>query len=192
MPRLVTCHYCHILVRLPDPTKGTPFTPARLSWKDGGDFVFKDDTGLPVMVPAYDPVLEDFVEKHGHNLSDAQIISGVIQVMQVDQKTWDSVDMVTKIKTALHEQTGKFYVERDEYRDAATKCYNEHGNPDATLGCRDYLDDSKRIGRARYELDDGREVTVPNKYRQYLCYLCPFQQSYVNVELRRRKGAYKK
>lgn len=191
MPRLATCHHCHILVRLPDVLKGTPMVPAHLSWKDGGDFTFKDDKGHPVMVPAYDPMLEEFVEKHSHMFTDAQAISGVIQVMQVDQKTWDTVDVVTKIKTELHKQTGQFYIERDEYREAAAKCYNDHGNPDATLGCRDYMDDSKRIGKAKYVMEDGREVNVPNKYRQYLCYLCPFQQSYVNVELRRRKGLYK-
>lgn len=191
MPRLVTCHHCHILVRIPDPPKGVPMVPARLQWENGQDFVFRDDTGLPVMVPAYDPMLEDFTEKHRHHYDDNQLgFSGVIQVMQVDQKTWDSVDMVTKVKEALHKQTGQFYAEQDEYKSAAVKCYNAHGNPDTTTGCRDYMDDSKRIGPAQYQAEDGQTVRVPDKYRQYLCYICPFQQSYVNVELRRRKGMY--
>ena len=190
MPRLVTCHFCHILVRIPDPPHGVPMIPARMLWEDGNEFVFRDDTGLPVMVPAYDPVLEDFTEKHKHHYDDNQLgMSGVIQVTAVDQKTWDSVDIVTRVKDQLQKETGKFYQESDEYKSAALSCYNAHGNPDVTTGCRDYMDDSKRIGPGQYNVD-GRTITVPNKYRQYLCYVCPFQQSYVNVELRRRKGAY--
>lgn len=190
MPRLVTCHHCHILARMPDPPHGVPMVPARLQWEDGQDFVFRDDTGLPVMVPAYDPVLEDFTEKHRHHYDDNQLgFSGVIQVMAVDQKTWDSVDMVTKVKTELQKQTGQFYAESDEYKDAAIRCYNDHGNPDTTTGCRDYLSDSKRIGPAQYQAD-GQTIRVPDKYRQYLCYVCPFQQAYVQVELRKRKGYY--
>ena len=192
MPRLATCHHCHILVRIPDVVKGTPYKPAVLRWTTGEEFVYKDDKGLPVMVPAYDPVLEDFVTKHSHHYTDAEAVAGVVQVHSVDQKTWDAIDVVTELKTAIQRETGKWYAEKDEYREAATKCYNDHGNPDASLGCRDYMDDSKRIGPAKYTTEDGQEVNVPNKYRQYLCYLCPFQQAYVNVELRRRKGYYKK
>jgi len=192
MPRLVTCHHCHILVRMPDPPHGVQMVPARVQWENGQDFVFRDDTGLPVMVPAYDPVLEDFTEKHRHHYDDNQLgFSGVIQVMAVDQRTWDSVDIVTKIKDQLQKQTGQFYQESDEYKAAALKCYNDHGNPDTTTGCRDYMSDNKRIGPAQYDAGDGQVVRVPNKFRQYLCYICPFQQTYVNVELRRRKGMYK-
>jgi hypothetical protein len=190
VPRLVTCHHCHILVRIPDPPKGVPYKPARLVWETGEEFIFRDDEGLPVMVPAYDPVLEDFTEKHKHHYDDNELIGGVIQVMAVDQNTWDTVDVVTKIKTQLQKQTGQFYAEQDEYKEAALKCYNAHGNPDGTTGCRDYLSDSKRIGPAQYQDDDGRTVRVPDKYRQFLCYLCPLQQTYINVELRRRKGMY--
>lgn len=191
MPRLVTCHYCHILVRIPDPPKGMKMIPARMQWEDGQEFVFRDDTGLPVMVAAYDPMLEDFTRKHEHHYDDNELsFSGVIQVMAVEQKTWDSVDMVTKVKEALHKQTGQYYRESEEYKDAALKCYNAHGNPDITTGCRDYMDDTKRIGSASYDDGDGHQVNVPNKYRQYLCYLCPFQQTAITVEMRRRKGMY--
>lgn len=191
MPRLATCHHCHILVRIPDPPHGVPMIPARLQWESGQDFIFRDDTGLPVMVPAYDPVLEDFTEKHRHHYDDNQLaMSGVIQVMAVDQKTWDSVDIVTKVKTELQKQTGQFYAEQDEYKQAALKCYNAHGNPDTVKGCRDYMADDKRIGPASYSDGEGRTVRVPDKFRQYLCYICPFQQSYINVELRRRKKMY--
>jgi hypothetical protein len=143
------------------------------------------------MVAAYDPILEDFIEKHEHGYDDNKVIGGLIQVYQVDQKTWDTMDVVTKIKKELEVQTQQHYAEVDEYKEAAVKCYNAHGNPDIQTGCRDYMDDTKRIGNATYTDDDGRIITVPPKYRQYLCYLCPFQQTQINVELRRRKGYYK-
>lgn len=191
MPRLVACHHCHILQRIPDVAKGTPMVPARLQWTSGETYVYMDDDGKPVLVPVYDPILEDFVLKHDHGVAEQAVVNGqLVQVWQVDQKTWDAVDVVTRIKTELLSNTQRFYEDRDEYRTAATKCYNEHGNPDINSGCRDYLDDSKRIGQATYKDDDGRTITVPPNMRQYLCYLCPYQQTYINVELRRRKGYY--
>ena len=191
MPRLVTCHWCHILQRIPDVLKGTPMIPASLEWRDGERYTYLDETGLPVMVPAYDPILEDFIETHTHGQDDNRVIGGLIEVFSVDQRTWDTMDVVTKIQTELQQQQNAWYEERDEYRDAALKCYNAHGNPDLQDGCPDYLDDSKRLGHASYTDDDGRTITIPPKFRQYLCYVCPYQQTYIQVELRRRRGAYK-
>jgi hypothetical protein len=191
MPRLVACNWCHILQRIPDVHPKTPMVPARLEWRDGQSFVYRDEQGLPVMVPSYDPVLEDFVEKHEHSQDDSRVISGMIDVYSVDQKTWDAMDVVTKIQTELQKQHNEWYEERDEYREAALKCYNEHGNPDLSTGCIDYMDDAKRIGHASYTDDDGRTITVPPKFRQYLCYVCPYQQTYIQVELRRRRGVYR-
>jgi hypothetical protein len=188
VPRLATCHHCHILERLPDVVKGTPMRPAYLQWETGEDFIFRDDEGLPVMVPAYDPMLEEFTEKHKHHYSDQELMEGVIQVASVDQRTWDSMDIVTQVKEQYQKQTGQFYKESTEYKDAAVKCYNAHNNP--TTGCPDYMHDSKRIGMTKYQDDDGNVHNVPPKFQQYLCYVCPFQQAYVNVELRRKKGQY--
>lgn len=190
IPRLAACHRCAILQRLPDVPPSTPKVPARLQWTTGEDYIYRDDKGLPVMVPAYDPVLEDFITKHEHGVDDNAMVNGqMVAVWAVDQKTWDSMDVVTKIKSELQEQTRRHYEDQDTYKDAANRCYNEHGNPDITSGCRDYLDDSKRIGPGQYK-EDGHVVTVPPKFRQYLCYLCPFQQAYVQVEMRRRRGLY--
>ena len=77
--------------------------PARIEFKDGFDFIYRDDDGLPQMVAAFDPVLEDFVEKHSHGREDRDVISGLIQVYSVDQKTWDTMDIVTKIQDAAPE-----------------------------------------------------------------------------------------
>ena len=46
------------------------------------------------------------------------------------------------------------------------------------------------IGRASYSDDDGNTITVPDRFRQYLCYLCPFQQTYIQHEMRWKRGLY--
>jgi hypothetical protein len=176
---------------MPDVPKGVPMVPAHIEFKEGFDFVYKDDDGLPQMVAAFDPVLEDFVEKHSHDRDDREVINGIIQVYAVDQKTWDSMDVVTKIQDQLKAQTDNWYEERDDYRSAALECYNRHGNPDLDKGCPDYMNDDRRIGPATYDDGDGHKITVPPRFRQYLCYVCPFQQTYIQTEIRRKRGAYR-
>ena len=191
MPRLATCHICHVLERMPDVPPDTPTVPCILEWTTGERVVVPDQDGHPKMVPAYDPVLEEFVRRHDHDLPDKAVTHGdQIQVIAVDQRTWEAIDMVTTIKTELQQQTGFVYDENQQHREDALKCYNAHGNPDLSSGCRDYLDDSKMIGQGHYEVD-GQTLTIPPKHRQYLCYMCPYQQTYIQVELRRRRGAYK-
>ena len=132
VPRLVACAPCAILQRLPDPAKGTPYIPARLQWETGEEFIYKDDDGKPLMVPAYDPLLENFVQAHDHHMPEEMFLNGqVINVWQVDQKTWDSVDVVTKIKTELNEQYQRHFEDRDAYRDGAAQC----STSTATLIC---------------------------------------------------------
>lgn len=173
-----------------DVPEKTPMVPARLQWESGEEYVYKDDQGLPVMVPAFDPLLEDFVIRHSHGVDENAFIGGaVVSSWQIDQKTWDSIDVVTKIKSELQAQTNQHYADQDTYKEAALQCYNSHGNPDITSGCPDYLDDSKRIGPATYEAD-GHTITVPPQFRHYLCHVCPFQQTAIQVELRRRRGLY--
>jgi len=191
MPRLASCNHCRILQRMPDVPSKTPLVPAMLEWRDGETYIYRGDDGQPVMVPAYDPILEDFISKHEHGYDDSKVIGGLIQVYAVDQKTWDTMDVVTQIKKELEAQQQQHYAEVDEYKDSALKCYNAHGNPDISSGCRDYMDDSKLIGKATYDDGEGHTITVPPKFRQYLCYVCPFQQTQINVELRRRKGYYR-
>jgi hypothetical protein len=191
LPRLVGCDHCHILIKMPDVLEGTPMIPARLQWTTGEDYVFKAEDGHPLMVPAFDPVLEDFVEKHSHGYSDDRVIGGLIKVWTIDQRTWDTVDVVTKVRTELKEMTGQWYEERNEYREAAVSCYNAHGNPTLENKCIDFMDDSKRIGAASWRDDNGGVHEIPNKFRQYLCHQCPYMQSYILVELRRRKGMYR-
>ena len=118
--------------------------------------IMPDEDGHPKMVPAFDPMLEAFVVKHEHGLPDRAVTHGQqIEVMAVDQNTWDTMDVVTKIKDELHRAHGEVYDESTEYKDAAIRCYNEHGNPSLEDGCPDYMDDSKLIGNATYKDDDG-------------------------------------
>lgn len=192
MPRIATCNVCHIIQRMPDIIEGTPLVPCVLEWVDGMRAILNDDDGLPKMVPAFDPMLEEFVEQHTHDLRDEFFTHGnAIQVMSVDQRTWDAMDVVTKIRSELQQQTGEHYAETDTYKEGALQCYNRHGNPDISTGCPDYLDDSKLIGKSSYDDGEGHTITIPPKFRQYLCYLCPYQQTYIQVELRRRRGMYK-
>ena len=191
MPRLVSCHFCRVLQRIPDVPKNTPLVPAILEYTTGERIIMPDEDGHPKMVPAYDPVLEDFVERHEHGMPDTAITHRqMVETWSVDQNTWDAMDVVTKIKGELEKQYQAHYEESDEYKDAALKCYNAHGNPDLSNGCPDYLNDDRRIGPASYDDGDGHTVTVPPKFRQYLCYLCPYQQTYIQVELRRKRGLY--
>ena len=191
MPRLLACNACHILQRAPDVHPKTPLVPARMVWEDGTEYIYRDDEGHAKMVPAYDPILEAFVEAHQHDRPDVEVLEGnVIRVWVVDQATWDSMDIVTKVKKEMEAETGQWYEDRDTYREGAIACYNEHGNPDTSSGCRDFMSDSKQIGTVRHKADDGQVVTIPPKFRQYLCYQCPYFHAYVQVDIRKKAGAY--
>ena len=177
---------------MPDVSAKIPLVPAVLEWTTGERHIIREDDGLPKMVPMFDPMLEAFVVKHDHDMPDKMIThADQIQIIQVDQRTWDSMDILTKLKSELQQTTGAVYTENQEYREAAIKCYQAHGSPDLGDGCSDYMSESKQIGQWNYDDGEGRKITIPPQYRQYMCHLCPFAHAYVAVELRRRKGMYK-
>lgn len=180
MPRIVACMMCHKLERIPDVSDSIRRVPATVSWDDHGaerDYTFKHEDGSTILVPEFDPVLEDVVGRHGHDRPDTEVMQ-FIKVFPVDQATYEKMDVVTELKKELAEQTGEFFEEATYYRDEAVKCYNQHHNPQGT--CIDYLDDSKRLGSSE----------IPKQYQTFLCHMCPIQQSYINVELRHRAGYY--
>lgn len=180
MPRIVACTICFKLERIPDPPEDTPQVPATVEWDDHGvtrEYTFTMEDGTPILVPQYDPLLEDIVGRHGHGRPDTDVMQ-FIKVFPVDPETYAKMDVVTELKKELQTVTGQFYEESTYYRDEATRCYNKHGNPEGS--CIDYLDDSKRIGSSQ----------IPRKYQTFLCHMCPIQQSYINVELRRKAGLY--
>jgi hypothetical protein len=180
MPRVAACSVCYKLERLTDPPADVPYIPATVKWDDHGvvrEYTFKEEDGSVTMVPQYDPIMEDFVGRHGHNRPDSDM--GYIKVFPVDQKTWDHLDVVTEIKRELTEQIPGFWEELDHYKTGALECYNDHGNPDSHNRCLDYHDDSKRIG-----------PKAPPKFQAYLCDVCPYVQTYLVSEMRDKAGLY--
>lgn len=181
MPRIIACHMCHTVERVIDPPKDVRLVPATIQWDDMGvirSHTIQDDQGMNVMVPEFDPILEDYVARHSHGRPDTEVIS-FIQAFPCDQATWEKLDVVTEMKKELQLATGEFYEESQYYKEEALKCYNEHKNPQ--LGCPDWRDDNKTLG----------SKDMPKKYRTYLCDVCPVSQTYIQTEIRRKAGMYK-
>lgn len=173
---------CRTLERMPDPPADVRKVPAKWVVDDGGvdrEHVFKDDNGMTIMVPEYDPIMEDFVMRHGHDMPDTAAVN-YIKPFEVDQKTYENVDVITEIKKELEQQTGEFFEEQSYYRDEAARCYNAHGNPTTDVGCSDFLDESKTIGSKE----------LPPKHRVFLCHMCPYMQSEVATQVRLKQGLY--
>lgn len=183
MPRVVSCSICSVLERVPDPPPDVPMVPARWAWQEDGreeEHIFKDDDGEVIMVAEYDPLMDDFVERHTHSRPDTDSID-YIRSFSVSQETWDRVDVVTQIKAELSEATGEQFAESEHYKNGALQCYNSHGNPDNKRRCADVFSDDKRIGRS---------TGVPKKHQMYVCHMCPYVQTYVVAELRNRAKLY--
>ena len=166
MPRVVSCSICHVLERMPDPPADAPLVPARWAWDVGSgqteEHIFKDDEGADIMVPAYDPLMDDFVVRHTHDRPDTEVID-YIRSFSVSQETWERVDVVTAVKEELSKATGEQFAESEHYKEGALQCYNAHGNPDMKQRCPDLFTDEKRIGRS---------TGVPKKHQMYLCHMC--------------------
>lgn len=183
MPRVVSCSVCHVLERMTDPPAGSPMVPAKWEWELNGtihEHVFTTDDGEVIMVPEYDPLLSDFVERHSHGRVDTDSID-YIRAFSVDQSTWDRVDVVSQVKAELSEATGEQFAESEYYKEEALKCYNAHGNPDLKRRCIDVFSDDKKIGRT-----EG----VPDRDAIYLCHMCPYVQAHVMESLRARAKLY--
>lgn len=177
MPRVAACSLCWKLERLPDPPTDVPLVPATVTWDDHGverEYTFREPDGQVTMVPKFDPLMEDFVGRHGHGRPDSDM--GYIKVFPVDWKTWNNLDVVTEIKRELTAQQGGFWEEVDHYKTGALQCYNAHGNP---TNCIDLYDDSKRIG-----------PRAPKKFQIYLCHMCPMVQATVAEKMRHKAGLY--
>lgn len=190
MPRLTVCHVCSSITKLPDPPKSAPLVPARWAWDndDGsrGEYIFRNpDTGMPVMVAAYDPALEDWVERHAHEGQFFPLSAQKHEVHHCDQATWDSVDVMQKLRKDLMGVTGRMYMERDQLKADAVECFIKHGRPEAGHGCPDWHDESKVIG------SHESNKNVPKHKRMFLCDLCPFTHGVVAVDIRHKKGMYK-
>ena len=182
MPRLALCHQCHSITRLPDPPASAPLVPARWEWTDEDgkqqEYTFRDDDGAAVMVAQYDPSLEDWVTRHEH----ADIPESVKKhdVWGTDQLTWQTVDVMARVRQDMLDATGEMYLERDELKEDALSCFEKHHRPQLT--CPDAFAEGKVIG--------GHESNkhMPREDRMYLCHLCPFVHGYVIPQVRNAKG----
>jgi hypothetical protein len=182
MPRLASCLVCGAIEKLIDPPADVRLVPATVEWDDGGvirEHTFQGEDGLVAMVPEYDPLMEDVVARHTHGQDDVTAMSA-IKVFNCDWDTYESLDAVDFVKKALAQQTDQLMEESDHYKDGALRCYNQHGNPDAKTGCSDYMSDEKVIGSKQ----------IPPKNRVYLCHMCPYTQTYVMAEIRKKADLY--
>lgn len=182
MPRLALCHICKTLTRLPDPPQKAPLVPARIAWNENGqekDYIFRGDDGMPVMVAQYDPALEDWIERHDHPnipIPDQQKFG----LWHTDQQTWQAADVVATLKKELGEAMGSLYKERDELKDDAMACFEQHHRPKTS--CPDVFSESKLIGNH-----------ISNKHikpdqRMYMCHACPYVHGFVIPAARHAKG----
>lgn len=183
MPRVVACLACNVVEKLADPPQGVRYVDAVLQWYEGSDLrthtITNPETGVVVKVPEYDPLMEDFTYRHQHGKEPIEVMNA-IKVWETDMKTFLMMDMVETVKVNLAEQQNAQVTEANYYKDEALKCYNAHGNPDLKDGCRDFRDDSKRIGSKA----DNPE------HQMHICHMCPYAQTYIAQELRWRAGAY--
>jgi hypothetical protein len=181
MPRLALCHCCHTITRLPDPPKTAPLVPARWEWVDEDgktqEHWFRDEAGQQVLVPKWDPSLEDWTARHEH--LDVPETVKKHDLWSIDQLSWDATDVVMHLQQSMREATGNAYAERDELKDEAMKCFEAHHRP--SDACPDVFSEAKQLG--------GHESNkhMPPNDRLYLCHLCPFVHGYVIPEVRRRK-----
>ena len=188
MPRLAACHICATLTRLPDPPASAPLVPARIAWMEDGrevEHVYRNPDGSPVLVAAYDPSLEDWITRHGHeDVNQPDHLK--FDLWHVDQITWDAENIVRKTQNDLQEAHGRMYTERDELKDDAMACFNRHGRPKDS--CTDVFSESKVIGGG-HDSNKVSQFIAPND-RMFLCHLCPFVHGYVIPNVRARKGYY--
>jgi hypothetical protein len=173
-----------MLSALPDPPASAPLVPARIAWMEDGrevDYVFRGEDGLPVMVAAYDPALEDWMTRHEHPEVPEDRMRKY-DIYATDQASLDA-GFATHLKKELEQAQGTFYSERDQVKEDAMKCFNEHNRP--TDGCIDVFSESKILG--------GHESNkrMHPKHRMYLCHACPFVHGYVIPDVRHKKGMYR-
>jgi hypothetical protein len=183
MPRLVICHVCHSLTRIPDPPSKAPLVPAHIAWMEDGkeqEYMFRDAGGQPFMVAQYDPALEDWVERHSHDdrhdLTDQQ----KWEIAVIDKLSWETTEVCKQIGAELSQLNGAMYTERDQLKEDALKCFGDHHRPKDT--CPDVFSDSKLVG------NHESNKNVPKDQRMYLCHLCPFVHGVVIPQVRHAKG----
>jgi hypothetical protein len=126
----------------------------------------------------YDMELIELCQRHLHQAANPDPDAHKSIILRCDQDTWDKLGDETQIKAELAKNEWEVREMRDDLKVEAMKCFNRHDRP--KLGCQDYEDSSKTIGRTQ---------GVPPSNRQYLCHYCPVS-SYVIHQVRKAKKMY--
>ncbi len=182
-PRIVLCAHCMQVEKMIGPPD-VDYIDATVEWDHGdgarGTYTFTNpETGAVMKVPETDPVMEEFVGRHQHGRDPKDVIES-IHVWTTDMATFVKMDVMQVVKEGLQKQQNMVVEETNGLKEDALKCYNAHGNPDLKKGCRDFRDDSKRIGTSK----------LPKEQQVHLCLFCPYAQTYIAQELRWKVGAY--
>ncbi len=154
--------------------------------------------------PDYDVVLQDWIDRHLHNVPVDQIPgplhpganvalvempditrseSFLSMPLEDQERALERIEgeAVISLQSELMRTTQQVFDYRDDLREEAAQCFLRHHSPSyPDRPCIDYRDDSKRVGRTR----------VPPKLQKYLCHFCPYSST-IMVELRRRRGVYR-
>lgn len=172
--RLLFCSTCKSVEEVPDP-------PA------------------PLVENEYDPLIGELVERHtvkdpmGHG--GVQLKNSPFRIGAVDNEAWErDREGVLKAAQDANKKVGFdvwAYEAMNTYVEDALLCYQRHkAQGDMTLGCIDWRDDSKRLGRptleGRKQLKDQYKLA---KRDPFLCDFCPVR-SVIQTEINWRKGLY--
>lgn len=160
-------------------------------------------TGPPEQ-EADDPLLNNLVkrhlERHGAMADDEAAL-----LVVADEDWADSAKRDGILKELTHRNTGfspEIYAVKNTFQEDALRCYSAHSRPKD--GCIDYCDHSKMLTTSAWkaegeELVDSSDAKLFKDHLKenkdpandvYLCHFCPVQ-SYVNTEVRFKKGLYK-
>ena len=118
------------------------------------------ETGLVMQVPETDPVMEDFVGATSNGRDPKDVIVSPSTCGTTDMKTFVQMDVMQVVRKGSRSSRTWWSRETSRLKDDALKCYSIR-RPDSRRGCRDFRDDSKRIGAAS---SPGRQV--------HLCLCC--------------------
>lgn len=158
--RLLVCYDCYTIEKLP------PYTGP------------EDEHGVAL---ARDEALEHLLEGHRH--SDGEPHRGVM--LRCDEATWNNMQMRTELSRQLFKEEAERVAFNDTLMEDAMSCFNRHQRPNQ--GCIDYKDESKRLG---VHAQGRRERAAVLASPVYLCDFCVVQSSYVDVQIRKKKGQY--
>lgn len=162
MARLLVCHTCKSVDKLPD------FHPT-----DDPEVIKHDH----YLIDAIDRHKNKYLNRVNPNEHFANIYTiADDELALIDEKRLEQAVHDGRLEEFLRE-------EREQYKEDALGCYNLHNRPTVGgmgygLGCSDYRSKSKAIGRT---------TGIPEDEWTYLCDFCPYH-SYVEWQRNKKRG----